>query len=646
MKHEKRLDIQGLRALAILFVLAYHGHLGLGTGFVGVDVFFAISGFVITGVLLRELTRDGSLSLSGFYTRRVKRILPALAAMVTLVVALGIYLAPIGALHITSLTAVAAAVFGANWYAANLPDGYFAVSSTADPLLHTWSLGVEEQFYVFYPVVLLGGWLLGRRIRAPREAAIGLVAVVTVVSFILAGWWWAHDATVAFYASPTRAWEFGAGALTALLAPTWSRLTSVQASTLAVVAIPVLIVSAFVVSSSGGPVWLAMPVLATCVLMAAGTSTNPVSRLLELQPLVAVGDLSYSLYLWHWPLIVFAHALFPVSGWAVPVTAVFSVAPAVASYRLIENPIRRGHFRGRRVVAIAAACVVLPAGAALATLPASLLATGPYKLAGHEDTARGCDSALPFGSPERERCAFTVARPKGTVVLIGDSNAGHFTEPVVRAGNSLGFDVDVVTMSSCPFVLVQLSANHTDGSSCERHNSRSLTALNHARPSLVIVSNRADAWIEEAGNRLGSPLSNDPRQKTRLYGNALRREVDALVARHIPVEVVHPVPLLPLDESGCASILLLSENCSGSVAREVVDSELARTLAAERSALRDLPSTWLLDLEDRICSRSTCYAKRNGVLMYRNENHLSVPGSLTLTSSFAAAIRAHARRGS
>jgi peptidoglycan/LPS O-acetylase OafA/YrhL len=644
VKGEKRLDVQGLRALAILFVLGFHGHLGLSSGFVGVDVFFAISGFVITGVLLRQLTHADSVGLAAFYTRRVKRILPALAVMVTLVVTLGIYFAPIGALHITSLTAVAAAVFGANWYEAYLPDGYFAVSSAGDPLLHTWSLGVEEQFYLAFPVVLLLAWLAGRRLHASRASAIAVVAVASVASFVLAVWWWRHDSTVAFYASPARAWEFGAGALTALLAPAWSRLSTSRATILAALALPPLLASSLHVTP-GGPTGLAIPVLAACVLMAAGTRANVVSRALSARPLVAVGNLSYSLYLWHWPLIVFARAIFPTTSWAVQAAVVASLAPAIASYRLIENPIRHGLVQGRRVVALAAVCVVAPAGAAVATLPASLLATGPYTMAQHEDTVRRCDSAAPFGSPHRAQCAFTVARPKGTVVLIGDSNAGHFTEPIVRAGNALGFDVDVVTMSKCPFLPVELSADGADGASCETHNAVSLASLSRARPSLVIVGNRGDAWIEESANRLGRPLSTDPTRKARLYERALRREVRTLTASGIPVVVVHPVPRIPLDESGCASILLVIGRCSGSVSRSSVDAELERTLNAEHTALRGIRSASLLDLEGEICAGATCSAKRNGVLMYRNENHLSVSGSLTLTGQFAASMQAHARVG-
>jgi peptidoglycan/LPS O-acetylase OafA/YrhL len=643
VKGERRLDVQGLRALAILFVVGFHGDFGLSSGFVGVDVFFAISGFVITDVLLRRLTRTDSVGLVAFYARRVKRILPALAVMVTLVVTLGIYFAPVGALHITSLTAMAAAVFGSKWYAAYLPDGYFAVSSATDPLLHTWSLGVEEQFYLGYPILLLLAWLVGRRLRAPRATAIALVAATMVASFGLAVWWWAHDSTVAFYASPARAWEFGAGALTALLAPTWSRLTESRATTLAALALPPLLAASVSVTPTG-PVGLAVPVLATCVLMAAGARTNLVSRILGARPLVVIGDLSYSLYLWHWPLIVFGRALFPTATLAAPVAALLSITPAVLSYRWIESPIRHGTFNGRAVVALAAACVAVPAGAAVGVSSASLVTRGFYSDVGHLDLTRGCDAPTPLGA-NRPQCTFSVRQAKGTVVLIGDSNAGQFTEPIVRAANRLGLDVRVATFSSCPFVPLHLSNRGRKGAECEEHNAKSLAALEAIRPGLVVTASRTDSWINDRANRLGRPLTASTSAKARLYEEALRRVVRTLNAAAIPVVVVHPIPLVSLDASGCAWLLVATGGCTGSVARSAIDNELARTLTVEERALAGASTAWLLDLEDDLCARTTCSVRRNGLLLYRNANHLNVKGSLTLTDRFLEVIAAHVRRG-
>src|SRR5690349_17767062 len=278
--------------------------MGIGSGFVGVDVFFAISGFVITSTLVAELERTQTLRLGAFYARRVKRLLPALAAMLTFVALFGVLLAPVRAVHLVPLTALAASVFGANVYAASLPQGYFSVSSNLDPLLHTWTLGVEEQFYLAFPLILLVAWRLGRRFSA-RAACTVAVAVLTVGSFLLATVWSASDSNGAFYASPARAWEFGAGVLTALLTPFWSRVPTLICSAIAAAGLPIVVASAFAAPEAGSlAARLAPPVLATCALMAAGTRLNVVSFILSRRPLTAIGDVSYSLYLWHWPFIV------------------------------------------------------------------------------------------------------------------------------------------------------------------------------------------------------------------------------------------------------------------------------------------------------------------------------------------------------
>jgi hypothetical protein len=227
-------------------------------------------------------------------------------------------------------------------------------------------------------------------------------------------------------------------------------------------------------------------------------------------------------------------------------------------------------------------------------------------------------------------------------VLIGDSNAGQFTEPVVHAANRLGFDVEVATMSSCPFVLLHLSSKYRDGTSCELHNAKSVAALRRMHPSLVVTASRTDSWINDAFNRLGTPLTSDAATKARLYSHSFSKIVRTLNAAGIPVVVVHPIPLLPADASGCSWALVAFGGCSGSVARTVVDGELAPALHVEHDGISGATRTWLLNVEDDLCGRTTCSVRRNGILMYRNQNHLNVAGSLTLTGRFASMIEARA----
>jgi peptidoglycan/LPS O-acetylase OafA/YrhL len=642
---QKRLDVQGLRALAILLVVAYHGRFGVGGGFIGVDVFFVISGFVITGTLLRELDRTGTISIPGFYVRRVKRILPALAAMVAVVVVAGLVLTPVGATRIGPLTGAAAAVFGANWYVNSLAQGYFSVDSALNPLLHTWSLGVEEQFYLLYPVVLLVSWRLGGRLRSARPLAVVTVAALTAGSFLLAHAWDVERARLAFYGSPTRAWEFGLGALTALLGPLWVRLPGLACSALAAACFPLLLVCGLGCGAGDSLlVRLVVPVLATVGLIVAGFRQNVISSLLSSRPATALGGVSYSLYLWHWPLIVFALAVGSAWPWAARAAAVLAIVPAFVSYRWLENPIRRSSVSGRRAAALAAACVGVPATAALGATSMSLITPALYAPAWHADVLRGCDNAAPLGDPTRRKCLFGKPR-RGSVVLIGDSNAGQFTEPVSRAARRLGYATDVVTMSSCPFVPLRFETI-PNPAACRAHNARSLAALERLRPSLVIVAGRTDAWLNGRSHVIGTAgggATSSPAVKARLYERALRAEATQLGRRGIPLVVVHPVPLLKSDQPGCAVVLLLVGRCRGAVSRAAAAAELAPAVAAERGALAGLSGAWLLDFEDALCSPAACSARKNGVATYRNVNHLSVPGSLLLTRRFEAEIRAHAR---
>jgi peptidoglycan/LPS O-acetylase OafA/YrhL len=660
----RRADIQGLRGVAVLLVVLYHAGLHVSGGFTGVDVFFAISGFVITGMLLPELEAGASIDLRRFYARRARRLLPALAVMLTVVAVVGVLASPIELERTGAFTGIAASVFAANVYLFHLSAGYFDAAATLNPLLHTWTLAVEEQFYIVFPALLLIGWRLSR--RRSRVATAAVVGAVSVLSFALAvslssgAGTFGSAQRFAFYSSFTRAWEFGAGALLALAAPVLRRLSATFGQIVGAAGLAAVVASAFVirgtVSFPGWPTLL--PVGGACALLVAGLAHSVLStRILSARPIVWIGDRSYSWYLWHWPVIVFARALVPGTGVAAAAAAL-SLVPACLSYRYVENPIRlRVDFQRRRVLGLAAICVAVPIavctgwiGVQNALSRTSAMQAWQTADQPHADLVDGCESTVPLGQrtgPRWSRCSRSTAHARGRVVLVGDSNAGHFTEPVVRAAAQAGYDVTVAPLAGCPFVDLRVVGTSVGERACRGFDTSSLGALVRAAPSLVVLANRDDDLIGASSKGFGSAdggaVAYGRAAKARLWEHGLANVLQRLSRAGIPVLLVRPVPAIPTLPSGCAVIRVLTGSCRGSVARTAVAASLRLTVDAENRAVRLASTAVILDLENDLCGPTRCSSVRDGTVLYRDSDHLTVAGALTLTSVFYRAIVLHAR---
>jgi peptidoglycan/LPS O-acetylase OafA/YrhL len=689
-----RADIQGMRAIAVLMVACYHADLPVPGGFTGVDVFFVVSGFVIAGMLLRELAASGRISFSRFYTRRIRRLLPALAlvSVVTLLLAALIFSPLDGRQETTGLGVVSASALVANVYFLLSTGGYFQPVAQLNPFLHTWTLSVEEQFYLVFPLVLAVGWWLGRR----RDSWRWLVGILTA-GFVLSlgisvafSYQWEpltsrlgaltrgdHAPRLAFFLPVARGWEFLAGALVALAAKRWTPTASVR--TLASGAGVVLLMTA-IVALDGADIFpgilAAVPVVATVCLLVAGLGDSPpiVTRLLSTRPLVWIGDRSYGWYLWHWPAIVYARTLFAATPTVATLAAAGALIPAVLSYRFVEEPIRRGQrwpsIRATRWIAVACVGVPLVIGEGLVTAAnrswgsREIAAVRALVVPDHIDIPSRCASAVPLGGDGRPPCIWPTASARGTVLLIGDSNAGHLAEPFIAAAHALGYDAQIATDGGCPF-LVRPSYFVPP---CQEFVEGSLAAVEHRTPAYaaVVISNAtasylngtlfAPQFVADAPVPVSGPVRRD--RKTSILGwvTSMRHTIEALQP-HSPIVVVGSIPTFA-DLPTCVRPTLFSSPVPG--CGEMSPATAARvrtdTITAEGTMVRGLGAAYL-DTGDRLCTTERgCSAFIDGVLVFRDGGHLNVEGSMrfepdmrnALTAALHAGVErnAHARPAS
>ena len=668
----RRLDIQGLRALAVTLVVIFHAGLPLPGGFAGVDVFFVISGFVITSMLLAELQTQQRLDLAQFYLRRVRRLLPALATLSVSVALVAMLFNPIGTQVTTALTGMATSLFVANGYLYRSAPGYFSPGAEFNPMLHTWSLAVEEQFYFIFPLLLALGWRWASTLAHAWLRRWGLVALISTL-LILSFWiscamsygqkplpGVSAPAQFAFYASPTRAWEFGAGALLVFALGWLQRLQARWALSAGVLGLALMTWSALAIDGHMRfPGWVAwVPVAATLLLIIGGSAgPNVLTWLFSSRLAVWIGDRSYGWYLWHWPFVVFARALVPDSPTALVLASALSLIPAWASYRFIETPIRAFKQPTRRAtLKLAALCIVAPIvafGGLLLANRAIVGSAGAVQIGAalqlHSDEVRGCEGIKPLQPGQQDGCTWRVPKARGQIVLLGDSNAGHFTEPVVQAANAAGYDLTVSTLPACPFVDLQIFGNSVPNTSCQAFVADAMREIEKRHPSLIILAAATDGYIEEPSTSLrlnaDSALADTPADKAALWTQGLSTVLGRL-STSAPVLLVHPIPRFrtwTLASCAAYKVWLDPMACGGSVSRVEVDAWRQRAVASEAAALARHPSTAGLDFTNLLCPLPTCTVSKGDMWVFRDGAHLSVPGALSLAGSFQSAIEQHAR---
>jgi peptidoglycan/LPS O-acetylase OafA/YrhL len=512
-----RLDVDGLRAVAVSVVVGFHAFPALMPGgFVGVDVFFAISGYLITTLILVHQSA-GIFSLRRFYARRARRILPALAIVLTATLAFGAFLLLPHALRKLGLHAIAGALFVPNFVFWS-ETGYFDTAAVTKPLLHLWSLGVEEQFYLVWPLTLIV-------IRWRRQDPFPILAVLTAFSLAYSAVEAFHDQVAAFYSPVSRLWELGAGALLAV-----RPLKVPFPRALSYVGLAIIMASALLLTTSAPfPGLLAIPPVLGSLMVLAGRSP-----FLTWRALVEIGLVSYPLYLWHWPLLSFAFT----SGWSGPLQRVAivlaSVFLAVATTRFIEAPIRFGRFQSRGAglaVAFTAIALVLSVAVyASAGLPARYAPEIRPTLAAMDYQFRAAARA--------GTCWIAVTRPfsdykpecsHGDVLVWGDSYSALLA-------TGLPMPYAQFTRNGCLPLIADgpqaklISGAPADANPCVNGNRDALEAIGRAKPRRVILFG---AWLFHAANWQADPDLVMPLRGT-LQALRARGVVDAVVVGPSP----------------------------------------------------------------------------------------------------------------
>ncbi len=696
-----RPDIQGLRAVAVLLVVASHiGISRLSGGYVGVDVFFVISGFLITSLLIKEATHRRGISLGDFYARRARRILPA-ATVVLLATVAGAF-AFLGQVRTGEILrdTVWAALFSANWKFASDGTDYFAATLPPSPVQHYWSLGVEEQFYLLWPALLLvllftfaarRGHERGRYVQSPSPrrwallgAVIGLLAAASLTYSVV---FTKANPTGAYFSTLTRGWELAVGAMLAIGATQLSRIPGWVKATAGWIGLTGIGLSAvwFTEGTNFPGTAALLPVLSAALVIAGGVG-GPASgavALLGVGPMRWIGDRSYSLYLWHWPVLIIGAAYLGHDLTVLPAAGlvVLALGLTMATYTFVEHPIHQGArfaSRGPSLLLWPASLAVISTVVvfALSTLSAGQAGTGldTTSAASKEPGTAAADSvaavaaavaAAKAGGPvpnvlspaighlrgdnwgqdapctaapgktTSSICSFGPGDAKKSMVLFGDSHAGMWLPPLRQVAEDTGWRVYYFLKVGCPSADVALKVLGSKGPECDDWRSWALAQIRKLTPDLVILANRGLYPLKG-----GSATAAIPARRLAIWQGGMvstLRAVDRSAARVVVLSETpqgQQDPVACLDRPG-ASLA----DCTFKLARAVKDTNAASMRAV------GLAGGTLIDLTDLFCSSAACPMVVDGVIVYYDIGHISRTYSLTLTANLEKALSLGGGRG-
>ncbi len=647
-----RADVEGLRAIAVVMVMIYHaGATWLPGGFAGVDVFFVISGYLITNLLLKEIERDGRISLSGFYARRAKRLLPAAGLVLAATAVAGYFLLPRTGFRDVGGDVFAAAFYVINWRLAHRSVDYLAEDAVASPVQHFWSLAVEEQYYLVWPALLALAVLAGGPRAIHRKLAWVALLAMTLPSLVWSVLMTESNPAAAYFVSTTRAWELGIGGAVALLSTRLRALPGRLAAGIGWAGLAAVVASGLWQSAAAAwPGYAALlPTLGTAAVIAAGSaagSAGPV-RLLRSPALVWIGGISYSLYLWHWPVIVYLTMhLGRLSLTAAIAAIAASTLLAWTTQRYVENPVRFSVAMSRSpkyALSVGLNFTLLGALAAMLLL-AGVRTAGPAAEVAGSSTVPVAAGAAVIGkatpadlSPDRvdwmtplpematedlpavyadgcqqsqlrkeaKSCIYGDADGDVTVAVVGDSKMVQWMSALDAIAAANGWKLVTYTKGSCGFSAAKTIFRGKPFRSCHEWNEAVMAGLVGLKPDFVITSHGT-------GSADGTGFAGaDP-----VLVAGFERWWSALQEQGAKVIALADNPNPGMNVYEC-----VSRNPEALRLCEFPRADGLGTPSLRAAAVRT--GTAFIDLTDFICPGERCPPVIGNVLVYRHSSHLT-----------------------
>jgi peptidoglycan/LPS O-acetylase OafA/YrhL len=609
-------QIQGLRALAALLVTLFHAK-WISGGFIGVDIFYVISGFLITGLLIREIERTGTINFKEFYARRFKRLLPTSFFVLAVTAVFSWLFIPATMRSSLGRDIIAAGLYVSNYLFAWWQADYQNLDATPSPVIHYWSLAVEEQFYLLWPLLILLFFMVATKLKK-RIALTVLVAAVTALSFVFSIYQTETSPIWAFYSLPTRAWELGLGALLVLLPPIKTK------KLVGLLGFIFVIASAFIFNETTAFPGLnaVLPVLGTVMLIATINSWPPFlndvanSRLFQW-----LGEISYPLYLWHWPLLVLPSTYFarPLAVYERIIAIFATIVLADLTHRFIEEP-----FRKKKILPT----IVFKQSTAI-TLVSVLIGTTIIFTSSDRINVSGINGAVSlaqikarplvyedgchanYAETRSDACEYAKLDSQKTIVLYGDSHAAQWFPALAEIASRSGYKLVSLTKSACPSVdVVRSDQGAFKMSRCKKWREDSIQRIMKMKPDVLVMSSfqyfaqprqfqDRDKWWDDGQRKLLAQVKNASPNLIYL------------------TDTPHPARDIP----AC-----------------LANNSISQCNKTERSKNLSISGFEVIDPNSWLCSR-TCPAVKDGVVAYRDASHISVDIAIALIPRLTQALR-------